>query len=1051
MVFTLMYAVLTTIPAYSQSDVSAATIKGTIKDQQGGAIAGATVTVKSVDRGFTRSAKSNSDGVYQIPALQPGPYEVRIEASGFEARVIESIELTVGQIVVYDTELTTGGVAAQVEITSDAPVIEVERTQQANTINKLQIENLPNITRDFTAFIFTLPGVNSSTIPRSQNPGFTFGTSGFSIGGSNGRNNLLTIDGGENEYGSGQIRYFPSVESIQEYQVNRNAFAAEFGFTAGTAINVITRSGANDWHGSAYVFYRSQKLAAKQFFNVGTEKAFDQQVFPGFTFGGPIVRNKLFFFTSYEHLKSDAARFRNFLTNPLLNPTAGQVPYLALFAASPSANIRRIGAELQASLTTTSARFPNTVELLTESTGNFTASDRLHNWSTRVDYQINNNHSLNGRFSLSHNLTDNLLGGSPLLAISTTATLPTRDYTTVASLISNFGQNIVNQARFQISPNNSARTIPRAPGTTSLLIGGLGNFGRDFATPFNTFQDRLQLEDTVSLLHRNHSFKFGAQYRTVNYRVVNELWFAGEWTFSSGVFPSILAVPAADRAAFAGFNVANGFPINGPPTANLSSVQAFNHNLPFLFRQGFGNPEWEDRANYFGAFAQDSWKVGPRFTLDYGVRLDYDGEPAPLQSNTYVSPRLGFAWDPSGNQKTVIRGGAGIFYSPVYYQVAYVTNLLNDSGEFINQVFKTPLDGVQSPAAIWAAGVAAGKLPFQALTEADFRALGINTGPGSSGRVVFDADPDYKNNYSIQASFGISRQLTNSMAVELAYQMYRGVHIQMSHEVNYAESTAPCIPGNTIPACLNPALFGPAFARIDPTKAQENIYKSIGNSVYHGMTVSVRKRFSNNFQFDANYTLSRAIDDQTDFNSAFSAFIPTRLDLDRAVSAFDVRHNFIFNAVYKTPFKPGSGQNPIARAFADISIAPIVQLRSAIPFTLRIGRDSNNDTHGVYDRPFLSSRNSGRGDNFFTTNLRVTKQFFINREKGVRVEFITEFFNLFNTTNFLTVNDIVGTDPTFLSPPFNLRGSDEIAPTSPLGFNSALPGFQAQFGVRIAF
>jgi len=1051
MVFTLFFGVLATIPALSQVDVSAATLKGTITDQQGGVVVDAMVTVKSVDRGITRSAKTNSDGTFQIPTLQPGIYQLKIEAAGFEAKIVENLELTVGQIVVYDAQLRAGGVSAQVEITSDAPVIEVERTQQANTINKLQIENLPNLTRDFSAYVFTLPGVNSSTLPRAQNPGFTFGSSGFSIGGSNGRNNLITIDGGENEYGSGQIRYFPSVESIQEYQVNRNAFAAEFGFTAGTAVNVVTKGGTNDWHGSVYAFYRSQKLATKQFFNVGNQKAFDQQVYPGFTFGGPIKRNKAFFFTSFEHLKSDAARFRNFLTNPLLLPSAAQNSYLAMFAASSNANIRRIGSELATTLTTTASRFPKTFQLLSESTGNFTASDRINNWSTRVDYQINNNNSLAGRFSLSHSETDNLLGGSPLLAISTTATLPTRDYTTVVTLTSNFSQNIVNQARVQLSPNNSARTIPRAPGTTSLLIGGLGNFGRDFATPFNTFQDRYQFEDTLAVALKGHSLKFGGQYRGVNYKVINELWFSGEWTFSSGVFPAILAVPTADRAAFAGFNVANGFPINGPATANLTSLQSFNLGLPFLYRQGFGNPEWKDRADYFGAFAQDSWKIASRFTLDFGGRVDYDGEPPPLQHNTYFSPRLGFAWDPWGDQKTVIRGGGGVFYSPVYYQVDYVTNLLNDSGKFINQVFKTPLDGTQSPAAIWGAGVAAGKLPFQALTEADVQALGINTGPKSAGRVVFDVDPNYKNNYSIQASFGISRELMRNYSIDVAYQMYRGVHIQMSQETNYVQSTAPCIPGNTIPACLDPAHFGPAFARIDPNIAQKNIYKSIGNSTYHGMTVSLRKRYSNNFQFEANYTLSRAIDDQTDFNSAFSAFIPTRLDLERAVSAFDVRHNFVFNAVYRTPFKAGSGHNFMSRAFADIAISPIVQLRSAIPFTLRIGRDINNDTHGVYDRPFKASRNSGRGDNYYSTNLRVTKQFFINREKGFRVEFISEMTNLFNQLNFLTVNDIVGTDPRFLDPPFNLRGSQSIAPTSPLGYNSSLPGFQAQFGLKIAF
>jgi hypothetical protein len=1058
-VLALAFALAAATPAVAQVDASSATIKGTVTDQNKAVVDGAIVTAKSVDRGTARTGKAEHDGTYQIPALQPGVYEVRIEAQGFEPVVIPDVEVTVGQIAVYDVELRPGGVTALVEITTDAPVIDIERTQQANTINKLQVENLPNIGRDFSSFVFTLPGVNSSTVPRSQNPGFTFGTSGFSIGGSNGRNNLITIDGGENEYGSGQIRYFPSVESIQEYQVNRNAFAAEFGFTAGTAINVITKSGTNAFHGSGYVFYRSQKLGARQTFNVGEKKAFDQQVYPGFTFGGPIVRNKAFIFTSYEHLKSDSARFRNYLTNPLLVPTAAQNTYLARLAASPSANIQRIGANLQAALTTTQNLYPNTVKLLTDSTGNFTASDRINNWSTRVDWQLSANDSLTGRFALSHNVTDNLLGGNPLLANSTSAILPYRDYSTVINWTHNFGSSVVNVARFQVSPNNSAQTIPKAPGTTSLLIGAVGNFGRDFATPFNTLQTRLQLEDTIAVAKNNHSLKFGAQYRGVNYKVTNELWFAGEWTFSSGIFPSILAVPAADRLAFVLFNRSLGnnpdgtrvVPDNGPALANLSSLQSFNLNLPFLMRQGFNNPTWEDRANYFGAFAQDSWKISPRFTLDFGARVDYDGEPAPLQHNTYVSPRLGFAWDPKGDQKTVIRGGGGIFYSPVYYQVAYVTNLLNDSGKYINQIFKTPLDGAQAPAAIWGAGVAAGKLPFQALTQADYTALNINTGPKNPGRVVFDVDPNYKNNYSIQASFGISRELVRDLSLDVAYQMYRGVHIQMSQETNYVESTAPCIPGNAIPACLDPAHFGPAYARIDPTIVQLNIYKSIGNSTYHGMTVSVRKRFSNNFQFDANYTLSKAIDDQTDFNSAFSAFLPTRLNLDRAVSAFDVRHNFVFNAVYKTPFKNESGHNWAARAFADMYLSPIVQLRSAIPFTIRIGRDINNDTHGVYDRPVKSSRNSGRGDNFYSTNIRVSKQFFINREKGVRVEFITEVTDLFNTTNFLSVNDVFGTDPKFLDPPFDLRGSDKIAPTQPLGYNSALPKLQVQFGLKFAF
>lgn len=280
--------------------------------------------------------------------------------------------------------------------------------------------------------------------------------------------------------------------------------------------------------------------------------------------------------------------------------------------------------------------------------------------------------------------------------------------------------------------------------------------------------------------------------------------------------------------------------------------------------------------------------------------------------------------------------------------------------------------------------------------------------------------------------------------------MYRGVHIQMSQEVNYLES--PCPAGATSPvACLNPAAYGPRYVPIDPTIVQKNIYKSIGNSIYHGLTASLRKRFGNHFQAEANYTWSKAIDDQTDFNSAFSAFLPTRLNLDRAVSAFDVRHNFVANAVIITPFKSGPGHNALARAFADVNISPIVQMRSAIPFTIRLGSDVNGDTHGTYDRPFKASRNSGRVDKYYNASLRVNKQFYIDRERGTRVEFITELTNMFNRTNFLSVNDVFGVTTPFLLGPFDIRGTKDIKSTSPLGFNSALPPFQAQFGLRIAF
>jgi hypothetical protein len=263
--------------------------------------------------------------------------------------------------------------------------------------------------------------------------------------------------------------------------------------------------------------------------------------------------------------------------------------------------------------------------------------------------------------------------------------------------------------------------------------------------------------------------------------------------------------------------------------------------------------------------------------------------------------------------------------------------------------------------------------------------------------------------------------------------------------VNYREKG----PGDAAPLFVDG--IGPQLVRIDPTITQNNIYKSVGNSIYHGMTVSLTKRYSKHMQFQTNYTWSKVIDDQTDFNSAFAAFLPTNLRLERAISVFDIRHNFVANGVFTSPFQAGPGHNPLARAFADITLSPIISLRSGIPFTLRAGRDTNGDTHSLYDRPFYASRNTGRGENFYNVNLRLMKQFFMSRDKGWRVEFIAEATNIFNHTNFLAVNDVVGTSAAILAGPYNLRGDRSKSPLEPLGFTATTDPRRIQFGLRIAF
>ncbi len=1072
-------ACFVSLTTFAQADVSSSTVKGVVKDPQGAAVPNATVTAKSLDQGTARSDTANSDGEFIILTLRPGLYEITVQASGFAQYLIKDTQLTVGQTAVYDIQLDVAKVTNEVTVTSAAPLIEVERTQQSNTIESRQIASLPNIGRDFTSYVFTLPGVSSSNAPRIQGgTRFTFGTSGFSIGGSNGRNNLITIDGGENEYGSGQLRT-PNLspESVQEFQVNRNSFNAEFGFTAGTAVNVVTKSGTNELHGSVYLYFRSDKTAAKERFiptAFKNQRAFQQQVYPGFSLGGPIIKNRMFFFTNYERQKLDLPRFRSFSSNAQLQPSALQAGLLNRIDALPDATSKRIAATLRGALTTNAQTWGRTFNLLQANSGIINAPYRLNNSITRIDLNIGDSDTLTGRFSVSRNYNSQLTTDS-FESQSYTTDLTYRDYTGTIGWTHNFGGSLVNQFRVQFSPNNSAVTSPFTPGTSALRITGVGDFNRPFTTPFETYQDRFQWEDVMTWITGNHSIKFGGSYRPVHYSVTNALWFNGEWTFSSGVYPLAAVLPGvlpapADQAAFVGaVCAANGRPAADCANATvlntlltgtqLSALQSFNFGLPFLYRQGFNNPTWTDWVHFAGFFIQDSWKVNQRLTLDYGVRYDYDGEPTPIPIGNYVSPRFGFALDVTGNKKTILRGGGGLFYSPVYYQIGYLTNVLNDSGNYINQVFRSPaFPATQTPAAIWAAGVRAGKLPFGDLTAADLNALGISTGPKSAGRVVFELGQDYKANYSVQANLGIQRQIYSDLSLEVAYQMYRGVNIQQPVPRNVCEAGAPgCTPTPANAAALltrNQALFGPLYQSIDPTITQLTSYTSRGNSIYHGMTASATKRFSDNFSFQGSYTWSKTIDDVTDFGSQFYAPFPTRLFLDRALSTFDIRHNFIFSGVFRSPWK-----NALAR---DFTLSPIVFVRSGIPFNIVTGTDINADTRGFNDRIFYIGRNTGIGPNYRSLDIRLGRAFRFKSDGQARLEFQVEVVNLLNRTNFAAVRDIipatVDAQGRLVEPDYNAgtvrlegRRDRNSEAGAPLSFQAAFDPRRFQFGLKLVF
>jgi hypothetical protein len=1050
-------------PLPGQVDYSTATLKGTIFDPQGLPIMGASVIVSNPGTGWNHALQTGSDGMYRVPLLPPGSYKIQIEASGFAA-ALATVSVSVGEIVNYDVHLKLGSTSETVEVKEEIPLVQVEQTQQANTISRRQIAELPNLTHLFTDSVFTLPGVSNSEAPRSQVAGFSgFVSSGFSVGGGSGRHNLITIDGGENDMGAGALRnaHVPA-DSVQEFQVNRSSFAAEFGFTAGTAVNVVTRSGSNRWHGGVHALFGDQYTNATNYFAAKTRsKVFDQNLATGFDLSGPLVKDKLFLFTAFEFLKIDRPQFRSYATSAAaqgIRSNAAQQNYLKQLTNSGDLVLGEIATQLQFLLDP--ANFPNAANLLVPNTGAFNDWKKYHNSVTRIDYQPTANDTITGRFSFMEDDGSRMDVLDPSNSPDDATIGYQRDYTLLGAWNHIFTPRLLNQLRVQVVPSEPVDSPVVSPHTAYLRIAGLGQFGGEHYQPFSAQERRLQFEDSVALSRGKHSFKFGASYRPFTYWVRNELWFGGEFQFLDGAIPIVGGLIPPTSPAYTplvNFNLSQGLPVTGDPATYLSALETFNVGVPVTYRQAFGNPEVSNWEHYFGVYGQDSWKISRGLTVDFGGRLDYYAAASPVPRQTCFSPRLGFAWSPSADSKTVIRGGGGIFVAPVPFFIGYVVNLLGESQRHINQVAANLSPTDQRVLALWTRltgcnpeqpWLCAKRPPFPQLQAADLNALGIIIGPGQPGRVVSDLTQPYKNNYSIQASLSVQHQLGSNMAFELAYQMSHGLHIQVPLDSNVKET-----------GIIDPFL-GPIYTPINPDLVQLMTYSSIGNSIYHGLMASLSRRFTRGLQFQANYTFSKTIDDNIDFNNDFMPFRPTRMSLERSPSAFDIKHNFVANAVYLTRFQPGSSL--LSHVLADLTISPVLFVRSGIPFTVRVpGMQNGTLGESLWARPWHAGRNTGIGPNFFSLDMRVSKSFYLNREAGRRIDLLVQGTNILNRTNFSAVNDSFPANPNpfqvgsqtvnLLDGPYSFHGTRGLDASQPLGFKAAFDPRQVQFGVKVFF
>jgi hypothetical protein len=1079
---------------------ASADLTGTITDPSGAEVPSAKVTAIDTAKGGQRSVVTDQHGFYRLSGLAPGSYKVRVERSGFQTEIVSAVELSVGQTFILDLHLKLAGVQTQVEVTSQAPIVDTEQGGQANTLPQQYIADLPINRRDYLTFTLLTPGVSDSTRLASDQDFRVKQTpqSGLSFYGSNGRGNSVTVDGGEFNDDSGGVRPNLSQDAVQEFQINRSNYTAELGGAGGASINIVSKSGTNQMHGSLYGFFRndvfdardpfafSQALQPGQAFNPAlpdtqgqsVKNSLSRQQYGG-TLGFPIKKDKTFLFVAFEGLRQDAQNAVPLLTdtkifrpqsdrannqvailNALADPITGGARMVPCLNGQPPMRADACAAALTSALTVS----PATGILAGQATRNaflnsqfesnggvFPYNTRQYQTSGRFDHQFSSQNQVFLRYSYVHDLEENPDVQS-LTGFSRGSSIHTYDNTLQGSWFHLFSSRTSNEARAQFSYNDF-NVIPNAPGQVGLDIPGFANLGTQIFLPNLTIMRRYEFADNFTMTRGRHTMKMGGGGLIRGNHTESHTFFPGRFVFGNltgALLSPCLAAPATACG------------LTGVSPAVLDSLQTVSLGAPQFYQQGFDNPVYVANRPFAAAYWEDSWAIRPNFTLNYGLRYEVDVQYGNLNTDKdNFAPRVSFAWDPIKDHKTVVRGGYGIFYSPVYAQIPNVVQSLGIVNGFrqIAQVFTTfnPNPAVVTSAnniftRLFAQGKIACTTPSAGnaacITPADLTQFGISvthTGPIPPLSVIFSGQPDYQNPYSQQGEFGIEREIGGGVSVSASYIYVHTLKLPVAIDINLLP--APFVPAGPANIPIRQWSTNPGFpcagAAIvtcfkNPLLLQGDQYSSQGSALYQGGILEVKKRFSHHFTFMGNYTFSKAIDTTTDFNSDYGPNDQTNLAAERGLSSFDQRHKVVVAGVIQSPWQ--------GRILSGFELAPIFRYNSAHPFNLLAGTNVNNDRHSTTDRPPGVGRNTGVGPDYISFDTRLSWR--VTMAEKSTLQFIVEGFNLFNRTNFGSVNNVVGV----IAPPTQpLQGDSTLSPSQPLGFTSALPRRQLQFGARLTF
>jgi outer membrane receptor protein involved in Fe transport len=1000
-------AVMLLMSVFCYGQTATATLSGVVSDEAGAVISGAAVTVKNTRTGVARSATTDEAGRYNLVNLEPGSYDLRVEARGFKTAVRSDLVLTVGGAASVNISMSVGNVTETVVVQAGEQLIEPTKVEVSRVIEARQIESLPNIGRNFVDFVKLSTGV----APGRENVGggaFKEPDTGvgsaaaprLTFGGQSELSTLILVDGADNiQTFTGLPRATPSQEAAQEFRILNSTFLAEYGRALGGFVNIVTKSGTNRTTGSVYYFGMNDRLNAKPILT-GPNPALRQNQY-GATIGGALKQDKTFFFGNYEgQRRAESNKFSSVILNNL------------------------------AAINATKAFFGLTPEVT-----DLLRTNDYDGFLTKLDHRFTDRNNFAVRYNLLDSTTEGFLGGGGRASPASTTRRNNfvLDQSLVASDTALLKTNMVNEARVQWARRSfEFPSVIKEPDLeiSNLIITGKSTSDMDFYR-----ESRLQLSDNLSLVSGGHGLKFGADFNDIRDQNELHLFFPARV-----IFPSLPAFLAPSPAP-----VVFWWPLQNGTTTRAALSIPFSQDVPSDLQ-----PLTRTTINHrsYGFFAQDEWKATPKLTLTFGLRYDFESYPSIFrQREDYnnFQPRVGLAY--AFSPRTVVRAGFGIFNDRQFSSIGQLltTVQLGSAGNEPNA--QVVLPGVAPVRALFIQPTVAGPVAATATTCRPGGPTIMTTSAAQLAMCIFATtgrvptapivggiiNPGFRHSlsgtmrtpYTEQASLEISHELGGGVAVSASYLYVHGLKIGTVTGILNGVQTGTLPSGKPVFAR---AAGGRRFLELGDFYANDDI----AFSIHHGGTFEIEKRFARGFSFHSSYTFSKTINNSD--SVANLADLPEGPDIgpQRAVSRQSVPHRFTLAFVSEIPES--------VRGLRHFKFSSLLTAQAGRRFNVFVGADANGDGNPLSDRPGTLGRNTLKGPKFATFDMRVARQ--VRLGERVSAELSADFFNLFDRTNVTDLNTVYG-------------GADlSVAPNPILGFNTprdAANPFQFQYGVKFRF